>query len=223
MHKQGSHVGVVASFSVFILFLVGLYFIAQPVLQTGENKEVLVDSITEKILANMTIPLTTVFVVPETTSCLVLSFSDIGVSAQSVFVADTQGTQIPSLLQGGNIFIAGSSGELLTLYLANVSFASETASVSSCSSPRIASVRTRDSFFEETLSQFVTDFAAFRSSLSLSPATNVQVKFLLQDGTILEPENAATPTANVFSKATTLTYWTAEGGLEQGSLVVQVW
>lgn len=65
-NKNGSHVGVIVSFTVFILFLVFLYSILQPAIQTRENKQGVLDYLKPKIIQAMSAEMTSgTIVIPE--------------------------------------------------------------------------------------------------------------------------------------------------------------
>lgn len=53
--KKGSHVGVMISFNLFILFLLSIFLIISPALRGREYKQPVLDALEEKILENVSI------------------------------------------------------------------------------------------------------------------------------------------------------------------------
>ena len=45
MEKKGSHVGIMLSFVIFVTFLVFLYSVIQPIIKTGQEKKISLDSL----------------------------------------------------------------------------------------------------------------------------------------------------------------------------------
>ena len=57
--KLGSHVGMILSFVIFITFIVFLYSVIRPTIQTGEDKKTMVGDIENAIMENLSANLTT--------------------------------------------------------------------------------------------------------------------------------------------------------------------
>ncbi len=57
-NRNGSHVGMMVSFAMFITFITFMYAILQPAVQTGGDKEVILNYIGNMILANVSANLT---------------------------------------------------------------------------------------------------------------------------------------------------------------------
>ena len=58
--RRGSHVGVIASFSIFILFLVGLYLVTEPALKFDKDKKALLQYLEGRLVEEFSGNLTTV-------------------------------------------------------------------------------------------------------------------------------------------------------------------
>ena len=59
MNKRGSHVGMIISFVIFITFIVFLYSVFKPAINTGENKKAILDDVEKGVLENISVNLTT--------------------------------------------------------------------------------------------------------------------------------------------------------------------
>ncbi len=58
-NKRASHVGMILSFVIFITFIVFLYSVVQPALDTGEDKKSILGTIELEIIKNVSLNLTT--------------------------------------------------------------------------------------------------------------------------------------------------------------------
>src|SRR3989344_3793187 len=139
--RKGSHVGVILSFTIFIMFLLGLYFAIQPLLKNQKENQVLLDKLKVKLLGEISNNLTIATISTSSGDCLNLSNSNVGVSGVGAIVKEDDETEIISGHDGSVLIIQAGSQPALWVYYAEEFEANSLADPDNCVSPTIKSVR----------------------------------------------------------------------------------
>jgi len=141
-NKRGSHVGVIASFGVFVLFLVAIYFIAEPVITVQRDKQNMLEYLETNLIKEFSSNLTTAIVSSTGGSCLEVANSALEISdGLNAIVKDANNNVIGSQFSGNTLHIGSSSEQILWIYYSEVEFSSSSASCENYEPPTIESVR----------------------------------------------------------------------------------
>jgi len=122
MNKRGSHVGIIASFTIFIMFLIGIYLVLDPVLRTQKDKQLLLDHLEIDLLNEFSDNLTTAIISSEGGTCLNLNDSEVGISDEYAIVKDKNKVFISSVRSGNTLVISSSSETSMWVYYSPVEF-----------------------------------------------------------------------------------------------------
>jgi len=99
--KRGSHVGLILSFTIFIMFIVFLYTVINPMIKKFEGKESVLDSVKVKILENISEKVTIVSILGDSGDwgnykCFELNSSELGVEGLNSIVKDNERNVVDS-------------------------------------------------------------------------------------------------------------------------------
>ena len=92
MYKKGSHVGIIASFSIFVFFLAAIYFISQPSLVNREDKKILLESLKTNVLEKISTETTVAIVSNQTqiSNCIKIDNQDVGINTSYGAIVKTE-------------------------------------------------------------------------------------------------------------------------------------
>jgi len=180
--KRGSHVGIIASFSIFILFLIGIYAATQPLFSTQKENDLLIQyletEIMELVSGNLTIA-----IVESTGNCIEVANDRVGVSERGAIVKDPAGNFVYSEYNGKLMISPNSYSVLWISY--SPEFPVITGSSSGCDVPYIESVRRSKEIFETRVVSAVNSFDAWKDTLNIPPGRVFSFFFQYYNGTVI--------------------------------------
>ena len=242
-NKNGSHVGFVISFVLFVTFIVFMYLLLNSRLDFGQNKqnslEYVKSEIIERVSENLTITSLSTNKTVFSENCFF--FTD--------FISKTSaGNRLMVQNDSGNIFIAYTSQDLTDLYINRDGSGSDffriyssedfpaTANYSGTPSPcvnfsegagyTIGLSKEEDYIFEskvlELLNNYTTDYEALKKDIKISSSDEFGFVLTYNNGTqVKTPEINAT--INIYSERVPIQYIKTDSKRETGFIDVLVW
>lgn len=222
--KRGSHVGVIASFGIFILFLMGIIIVLEPAFKSEQENSVFVEYVKSKILENISGELTTVIAKSNGTGCQKLNDSKIGFDSSGInkIAKDENGNILDSTYTSPYLGFENNGDNVLWIYYSKRGFENTPFTGTGCNETIIKSIRNETNAYEEDILKLYSNFDAFKSSLNIPPSTDFSSSFRLANGTLLNEEVLNT-SRNIFSETTTLDYVNKTASSLNGELLIKVW
>lgn len=242
MNKRASHVGMILSFVIFITFIVFLYSVFRPAINTGENKKSILDGVEAEILQNISVNLTTAAVQIKKSSndnCIQLqnfllttTLSGIDSSYIHNLKVKDESENILNSYSGGdigqNLIVYWESKTFFKIYF-SPNFTNMVSSSASCTSKdfTVGSITTDNFPFESKInylaSYYMTNYDKLKSQLKITPGNDFGFNFTESDGT--QGAGAGTPpkTANVFTDEVPIQYVDSNADILSGFINIKVW
>jgi len=219
MNKKGSHVGIIASFGLFVLFLIVLAFIFEPVFKSQKDKNLLLESLESKLKEEFSSNLTTAIVSPTGVSCLIIANLDIDVEdGLDAIVKDSDNTVINSQYSGNDLIIESTISTPLWVYYSESNFTDTSTTGSGCETPEVKSVRMEKKVFEEKITNGINNYEALKTNVSY----NFGFSFEFANGiSINTPERDIA--TEVYSKEIPIQYINKDADTLSGKLTIRVW
>jgi hypothetical protein len=222
--KKGSHVGVIASFALFVFFLITLYFIMQPMLKTPKDKQLMLDDLKRNLINEFSANLTTMIIYsPVAGSCLEISNVNAGVGNNSyAIVKNNISNLIASKIDQDKLTIAINSENFLWVYYSEVPFQNPSTNDAGCINPEIKSIRTNKEVFQKKIEEGIGNFEGLKNKTKLPVGNQFAVSFQYNNGTIIsagEKEVAKDVYAGEFA----VQYIDDKANNLAGKMIIQVW
>ncbi len=221
MDKKGSHVGVILSFTIFIMFLLGLFFAIQPLLKNQKDNEVLLDKLEAKILGEISNNLTVATVSTAGGVCLKIGNSAVEVSNVGAIVKEDDGTEVIAGHDGSNLIIQAGSQPALWIYYAE-EFPLTSGTDNFCVSPTIKSIRQNRVYFEKKIGSAMNNYEAIKTSMNLPQKNGFGYSFQYNNGTIVNAGMNNTD-RNVYVQEIPLQYINGSANSLSGKLIIRAW
>lgn len=231
--KRGSHVEIVLSFAIFILFLIFLYpLLIEPAISTEDDKSFFLDDTKNSIIENISSNVTVLTFNSGSASgnCINLNnfFSVNGINSKIV-VEDYYGNNQNVRINGSSLQIlrTNTSETFFKIYNSE-DFASISNSVQNpCSTVSYTQGLTKedDFSFEKKIiflvESYNKDYESLKSVLGLSGDNEFDFTFSYQNGTIVGIKKDIT--SNIFADETQIEYFNTNGNLNFGKLNIRVY
>lgn len=238
-NKQGSHVGVVVSFVIFITFLFFLYSILEPVTSRERDKQYLLDYLKLSLVGESTENLTTVTIIVNSTTiknCINIqniNDDEIPTEVRSRLIIKNESEDILQYeIQGQGIEIKTGKGfvGILKVYYSDEISNAQT-NIGGCDPKPYSTgvIKTYNEIFESKLEDlnesYYNDYESMKIELGIPEGT--EFSFYLLDSEkniILSAENSAPPeTTSVYIEEIPIQYINTDGDLSFGFLRIKVW
>lgn len=221
--KKGSHVGMVLSFTIFILALVFIYVIIGTPLdytnQKGNSLLIIKNNLFNEISADIY-----TFRINNDSSCVSFSNPFSGIVNESV-VAYSNNQIVASTISGNSILVDGQSQFTKVFYsgyFENPSVLSETG----CLSTDVLSLTGETVVFEKKIlsvfDKLFNNETALRETLNVPLSNEIDIIFTYQNGTTISG-NKNEPKENIYSYNEEIYYYTINASEEKGELSLRVW
>jgi len=235
--KRGSHVGLVLSFIIFIVFLVYLYAIIEPAIKVQKDKESFLNYLEVKLEKEFSSNLTT------TTIKIEESINPV----QNCFVIENI---IGNIIEEPNLVIKGESEDILDYSISGDSLNLETGTSfsgflkiysseefeyspsfdgQSCGSLTQVStglVKTEKKIFEskiiESIAEYKSNYEDFKSELNTPEQSEFSFSFIYSNGTKIFTEESNLST-NVYVQKIPIQYIDKEANINSGFIDIKVW
>jgi hypothetical protein len=236
-NKKGSHVGMILSFVIFITFIVFLYTVIQPMLNTGEDKKATLEYLEIRIIQNVSLNLTTASVefnnTWNTQNCVRLkNFLILSEIPPYILVKnETQSVQ-DAYMDFGDLLINRKSREnhFFKIYsspdfklLGNITLSCRQINDADYT---IGSIKTGKYIFEKKLfylmDYYKSNYETLRTELKIPPGNEFGFGFVETNGTKIEVEQE-TKSANVYVKEIPIQYVDNQANIQSGFINIKVW
>jgi len=244
MNKKASHVGMIISFVVFITFIVFLYVVVNPAVQTGESKKTTMDYIADKITENVSANFTSASIKVVTArnpnkNCIQLKnflfFLDITPPYSLIVKNETGG--IESAYNGSGTDFANlvinrknKNNLFFGIYASpELHKALTTNTIPNCdivSDYNISLVKMQRYIFEnatyELINYYKTNYEKLKTEFNIPPGAEFGFGFVRSDGTRIEIGNATT-SVNIFAEEIPVQYIDEKANILSGFINIKVW
>jgi hypothetical protein len=233
--KRGSHVGIVLSFVIFITFIVFLYVILQPSINTGTKKnfalniEREIKQIASEDLTSVSVRITT----PNPSSCVQLSgfLTGAGVG-NTIKVVSENSESLDISVDGNDLSVERDSNLFFRVNEAQEFGAAGSGALGSCQSLvegsgyDIGLIKTNSYVFEtkvlELIGTYSADYSGLKSTLNVAPGNEFGFSFVYNNETEVSTSESNVP-LDVYVREVPVQYVGSGGAVESGSLIIRVW
>lgn len=237
LKKRGSHVGIMISFSLFILFLLSLFLLLNPVIKEKEEKKPLLDLVSEKILenvsSNMTLTLLKIsdtYPLPVGKNCV--NISEDWLSGEDAAVRDILNQRIASN-SGTPLSINWTGDKFLKIYSSPENFEDMPLETSDCATPIedseffISAVKTEKYAFNSSIARLKTfydsSYEELKTSLSIPLEEEFGFDLINSEGVIEISAGEAPSSRSIYSKDIPTIYVNNNGDFVPGIIRIRAW
>lgn len=228
MNKRGSHVGIILSFAIFILFVTFILIVLNPSFNTGERKDFLMDYLKTEIVSNVTSDLERVSVRfnEGSSSCLLITdFSNKVVSRNGIVKKGSE--IINGKFSEDDFFLDSTSEGVYELYLSD-KFVTEDVNVKpNCNSEsEIINIRNEKIVFiseiKSLIGSYESDYNSVKNDFRIPSNSEFEISFVLNDGSIIHQFEKQTD-QTVLAEEVLLRYIDEEANINTGFLKIRLW
>jgi len=237
--KRGSHVGVMISFSLFIIFLFSIFLMIKPILKEKDNKSSILDSLNQKILENISSNMTLTILKIEDTynsggkNCLL--FGEGGwESGESIVVKDSFGRRIASTFNAPDLRINWTgTNRFLEICSSSENFEEVPLDSSDCATPLedsnffIKSIKTEAYVFESSITRLETiynsSYGDLKKYLGLSNEEEFGFSFINSQGITAIDVGKEPSSISIYSKEIPVVYIDNQSNVASGVIILKVW
>lgn len=240
-NKQGSHVGMILSFVMFITFTLFIYTLISPNINTSESKRALLNEISLKLIRNMSANFTSFSInINSNPSASCVSLEGILLYAEispNVIVKDEsqnkQTVYYHPRDDGNNLRISriNNSKRFFKIY-SSAEFPKLAETSMSCQEVPfengyvIGSWNAGSYIFENNIyylvGQYNEDYEKVKSGLGISPGNEFSFEFILSNGTRVGVEGDI-PTMNIYAEDVPVQYIDDNANTLSGFINIKVW
>ncbi|MCF7910659.1 hypothetical protein K9L16_03235 [Candidatus Pacearchaeota archaeon] len=238
--KRGSHVGRILSFVIFVTFLIYLYSILQPSIETNREKDFFLNYLENELKENLSIQINmfSVSIIDEdfTDDCawLVDSYEQTG-SSKKVITKDEEENTIETYLHPNKKDIVINDIPLNTSFF-KIYYSEDLEEIDERNIPgcgrlnaedyKIGVVTTKREISEMRIIDFIerydSEYDLIKERLGVPESINFGIIFLYNNGTTIEtpdPERIE----DIFAEEHPIQYITSDVGVSSGFLTIKVW
>lgn len=230
-NKKGSQVGIIMSFTLFILSIMFIFSIVSPPVNIDKSKlysmEVLEKNVLENISENIELVLINDPIIGD--NCSSFSYSSLGISKENFIVKNSSGNEIESHSNSGNVYLEkdGTDDNFFKIYFSNGSFNNTLESTEeNCDSSEIYYVFEKEIIVEENLVELINDYeedySSTKENLGIPVSEEFNLFFVNNNGTKIGLEREGLNT-NIFAKTIQINYLDDKGNENIGELILKVW
>jgi len=237
-NKKGSHVGVVISFMIFVIFLLFVQFIVAPAVNTNKDKKTLLESVERNIInkSSSVMKTATVSVSSSVTSnCVSISSFISGFKfGLGIKVTSEEGNPISSSLASDlntlQISRNSNSENLLKIHGSEI-FDTLSSGTISCSAITEGSSYTlgvsnnREYIFEEKIENLIGEYSNYsklKTDLNIPKDTELGIAFIYENGSLISTTERNV-TTSVYISEKQIEYVDSNGKILSGKLRVKIW
>ena len=240
MKKRGSHIGIVLSFIIFVIFLTFLYSTLEPLIKVKGDKEFMLEYLEVVLIEKLNTNLTTLTVtIDESVSqdCVILDnlIEDVNGLNSKIIVKDYYKNIIPSYISQGSssdlIVDRVSSGDTFLKIYGSEEFGSlNEKSTLGCellgteykikllkSSEYISKTKV-----EELKDGYLDEYESLKEELNVPEGSDFGFGFIYNDGTIIETESKNV-SRSVYVEEVPVRYLDGEANILSGYIKIKIW
>lgn len=229
-YKKGSHVDVIISFMIFILFVIFLFIIIKPTNVTAEDKTQTADylklKIDERIKENIVVVnVANISVRGGEEDCINFDYSNLEISDMTPIAKDYLGNYA-NTKGNGEIEWLTESGFFRVYYSLNAFNSHTTESTLDCQLGDIKSVRYINEALESNITKLIldynTNYSMLKEELKFSKKEDFAIQFEFNNGTIIgtAPQNTK---VDRYAEKYQKYYFDREANKKSGYLIIYIW
>ena len=236
-NKRGSHVGVVLSFIIFILFLVFMYSILSPSVKIEKSKQNLLDYLKIELIENLSTDLTTVTIIinesynPDET-CLEISHNNS--KNLNLVVKDKNDVSIEFDSSENKLKINWTNEDrFFKVHYSTEQFNEFFQTFDSCAEPNktngeysVGSIKTNKYVFVSKIIQLIedykTDYESVKGILKIPTESDFDFSFAYEDETIIGITEK-TMAKNIYAEEIPIQYVDTKGNINYGFFNIRLW
>ena len=237
MNKRGTHVGLVLSFAVFVIFLVFLYSVIEPAIKIQKDKRSLLDYLERELIEqfNGNVETFTVIIEEEihpNKDCINIPniLKDM-VDEDNLIIKDDKDNILNYSVQGQSLLIKvgyNFSG-FLKVYYAEELGRSPIFKGGGChpiTNVSLGIIRTYTEVFEtkiyDLFERYENDYESLKEDLKIPAGTDFGFSFVLSNGTIISTQEE-TPLTSIYAREVPIQYIDNQGNIDFGYINIRVW
>lgn len=214
--------GIIASFSIFILFLVGIFLVLEPAVENNKNRALTLEFLELKLTEEFSAPLTSVILKHNETECLSISDSNLEVYGFSnSLVKDSSGNILNSQYNSQILTIETNPSGVLFVYYSNESFLSSTTAETGCGSPDIESIREEEKIFSDRIINATQNVDLLKRKFGIE-SYNFEIIFTMENGTIIS-SNGKNFTGDIYSSSLSVDYLDKNASINSGEVTIKIY
>jgi hypothetical protein len=248
MDKRGSHIGIIISFAIFVVFLVFLYIVIEPIIKINKDKELILNYVKEELIRESSSELISAsFKINDEVnlggaSCFSVNSSVSTTKKVGIITKNESNSVICSNISSPNydIVYIGESNPSDKVYEVDYSLEFNNISIeSSCvnllqncirlvkdENYSIGFVKKGSYFFEskiiEVIKEYNSNYESLKTKFSIPKSSEFAFSFVTQENKELGTKFEET-TTNIYSEKLPILYIDTEANLKSGFIVVKVW
>jgi hypothetical protein len=241
--RRGSHVGIILSFVIFITFVVFLYVVVQPAINTGQNKQSVLEYLEGKIAENVSANFTSTSVQIKSsknpsTKCVILQSFLVPTEMMPpyIIIKNENGDMEeahwnPSDFANLIINRKNSDEKFFEIYHSPEFDVLEEKTISSCtaissSNYDISTITAEKSIFEKNIYELIDyyrdNYESLKNELKLPPGNEFSFGFVQSNGTVIEVTQGEVST-NVYAEEFPIQYINNQANIQSGFINLKVW
>jgi hypothetical protein len=227
-NKKGSHVGMVLSFTMFIIFLIFVYVIVgSPVNSKKQNENIFETIQKETIKAISDLVYTTrIYDAVNVGGCIEISNPETDFTNLVVIVKNESG-EISSDIIGDSTYLPGGIGFMKAYYSDDLFEKEKTFSESGCISILTDSITNEKRILEKKIINLLTEmddnYSIVKNNFGIDNSVNFNLQFNYENGTVLESSEFKELKTEIFAKEISINYLDIYANEKIGSLIIKTW
>jgi len=243
LNKRGSHVGVVLSFTVFIVFLVFLYSVIEPTIKIDKSRQAVLDFLKDKLIDDLSADYT---IVTLSINDSLIENGDLddeecvsieqipGTNGLNFIVKDDGNNPVNSNLNSGKLEIdITQNSEFFKIYYSEEEFSQQSPSPGNClglseeDNDYNLLVRTRNDIImtkvSELLVGYQNDYGSLKNDLGVTPGVEFGFTMKYEDDSEDSTNDNPPETTNVYVEEVPVQYVDSEANIKSGFINIRVW
>lgn len=227
-NKKGSHVGVVLSFTIFVIAIIFIYAIVGSPIKSNPEKEASFLILKNSILNEISLEVPVVRMNTAGLSCVEFENPRVDFSNLSSFAIDSSGNEVPSYIFGSNtIFEDGHN--FVKIYLTNSSIENSISySQTPCVLTEPKSISYETFIFEKKIISFLdlvlNNYTLVKDGFPLTEEDEFNFLFEYSNGTVIGVEGREVKIkTDVYVQKYKVPYISINGKLSEGNLIIKIW
>lgn len=236
-NNKGSHVGVILSFIIFVVFLAFLYSTLEPLIKVEEEKKFLLEYLESALITKLNINLTTITVIIDgsvSENCVVLKNLINGGKklTSNIVVKDSSKEIIPAEIDDDNLIVRRENSDVnfIKVYGSEEFEVLEEGSTSGCGllvDEYQVSFLKVDEYVsqknvEELRNSYLNEYEALKEELNVGNASEFGFEFKYNNGTIIQLESVNV-SRSVYVEEVPIRYIDDKANILTGFITVKVW
>ncbi len=237
MDKRGTHVGMVISFAVFVIFLVFLYSAIEPAVKIQKDKQSLLDYLESALIEQTYAEITTFTIMIDETinpnkDCLKVQNIIGEITNETDLIIKDEFDNVLNYLVQGQALIIGTgyffSGFLKFYYSEDLpsSPSFEGVGCEPITGISVGLVRTETNIFEtkiiDLINEYENNYESLKEELNIPAGSEFGFSFTYSNGTIIETQKEELSTS-VYAKEIPIQYVDEEASINFGFMNIWVW